>query len=390
MNASCSQQPAPVLPADLLQGYQAHRPEVQEAIQRVLESGRYILGEEVAAFEAEFARYLGAKHVVCAGSGTDALCLAMRACNIGSGDGVLTVSHTAVATVAAVELCGAQPLLVDVVPRTYTMDPARLEESVNAHRSRSEFPRLRAIIPVHLYGCPADMEAILDVARRHDLLVIEDCAQAHGATFRGRRVGTWGDLAAFSFYPTKNLGGYGDGGAIATDDGELAERLRLLREYGWKERYISLLAGTNSRLDELQAAVLRVKLRYLDGENRKRQELAGVYERCLANSGLVLPGVTDDAIHVYHQYVIRTPYRAELRELLRNHQVHTLVHYPVPVHLQPAYRGRVLTAEEGLPQTERLCHEILSLPIHPHLTPIQAERVGQLVMEFSTAHRKEP
>jgi dTDP-4-amino-4,6-dideoxygalactose transaminase len=203
-------------------------------------------------------------------------------------------------------------------------------------------------------------------------------------------VGTWGALAAFSFYPTKNLGGYGDGGAIATDDGEAAEKLRLLREYGWKERYISQLPGTNSRLDELQASVLRVKLRYLDGENRTRQELAGIYDHCLANSGLALPEVTDHAIHVYHQYVIRTRHRAEMRELLRNQHVHTLVHYPVPVHLQPAYRGRALTAEEGLPQTEWLCQEILSLPIHPHLTPVQAERVGQLVMEFCAAHRSEP
>jgi dTDP-4-amino-4,6-dideoxygalactose transaminase len=369
----------PILPADPQQNYRAHEPEIVTALQRVLESGRYIMAAEVAAFEEEFARYLGVAHVVGVASGTDALYLALRACDIGSGDAVLTVANTAVATVAAIELTGAQAVLVDVDPATHTIDPAKLEDAVRAHTRSPEAGKLKAIVPVHLYGHPADLEAILEVAKGRDLSVIEDCAQAHGASWLGKKTGGWGRLSAFSFYPTKNLGALGDGGAVATNDGDLAEKLRLLREYGWKERYISHIPGTNSRLDELQAAILRVKLAYLDEENRQRQHLAALYDRRLTNAGLVLPRVKQQAEHVYHQYVIRGKDRDSLRAYLSQNGVYTLIHYPVPIHLQPAYRGRIRIAPQGLPQTESLCKQILSLPMHPQLTEQQVTRVAQLI-----------
>src|SRR5438132_7055559 len=234
----------------------------------------YILGDEVARFEEEFAHYLGVQYAVGVGSGTDALHIALRACGVGPGDTVLTVSHTAVATVAAVELTGATAVLTDIDPATATMDVNSLAEAIQKQHSG----RLKAIIPVHLYGHPADMPAIMTIAERHGLKVIEDCAQSHGAALEGRKTGTWGHVAAFSFYPTKNLGALGDGGAAVTNDRTVAEQLRLLREYGWRERYVSDFAGLNTRLDELQAAVLRVKLRYLDKENARRRELARIYE----------------------------------------------------------------------------------------------------------------
>jgi dTDP-4-amino-4,6-dideoxygalactose transaminase len=369
----------PILPADPQQNYHAHEEEIRAALQRVLESGRYIMAAEVAAFEQEFARYLGAAHVVGVASGTDALYLALRACAIGSGDAVLTVANTAVATVAAIELTGAQAVLVDVDPGTYNIDPDKLEDAVRAYTRSPGAGKLKAIVPVHLYGHPADLEAILEVAKRRDLSVIEDCAQAHGASWRGKKTGGWGRLAAFSFYPTKNLGALGDGGAVATNDRELAAKLRLLREYGWKQRYISHIPGTNSRLDELQAAILRVKLAYLDEENRRRQQLAALYDRHLAHTGLVLPQAKQQAEHVYHQYVIRSQDRDSLRAYLNQNGVHTLIHYPLPIHLQPAYRGRIRIAPHGLPQTESLCQEILSLPMHPQLTEQQVTTVAHLI-----------
>jgi dTDP-4-amino-4,6-dideoxygalactose transaminase len=257
----------------------AHEAEIRSAIARALESGWYILGGEVAAFEKEFAAFLGARHVVGVGNGTDALALVLRACGIGPGDAVITVSHTAVATVAAIELTGASPVLVDVEPETFTMDVNCLEEAIR--ESVSKKLRLKAIVPVHLYGHPADMAAIMEIARRHGLRVIEDCAQAHGAVISGKMTGTFGDAAAFSFYPTKNLGALGDGGAVATDDPALAEKISQLREYGWKNR-ISQYAGLNSRLDEIQAAILRVKLKYLSAENARRREIAKLYDILLS------------------------------------------------------------------------------------------------------------
>lgn len=374
-----------IFPADPKSNYLAHKKEIDEAVRRVLESGSYILGEEVTAFEEEFANYLGAGSVIGAGNGTDALHLALRACGIGKGDGVITVSHTAVATVAAIELAGAQPVLVDINPNTLTLDPDRAEETIKSYNERGDgsagTPRIKAIIPVHLYGQPADMPAILDIAGRHDLIVIEDCAQSNGAAIQGRKTGTWGHLATFSFYPTKNLCALGDGGAVVTNSRELADRARMTREYGWRERYISEFPGMNTRLDELQAAILRVKLRYLDEENAKRREIARNYDARLSATSLTLPQSRGDLKHVYHQYVIRSERRNELREFLKSRHIGTLIHYPVPVHLQPAYRGRF--GDLGsLPHTEKAAGEILSLPMFPEISGGQIASVAEAILEF--------
>jgi dTDP-4-amino-4,6-dideoxygalactose transaminase len=388
--------------------YHAHRAEIDAAIASVLEGGRYILGEQVASFEREFAAYLGVRHAIGVGSGTDALHLALRACGMGPGLPVFTVAHTAVATVAAVEMCGATPVLVDINPADFTMDPQRLEETVKASRGEAFLPApavtkgvssdagipdagrspgnatgtLRsasplqgtpfrgAIIPVHLYGQPADTAAILAIARRYDLALIEDCAQSHGATDTGQMTGAIGDIAAYSFYPTKNLGALGDGGAVVTRSAGLAERVRLLREYGWRERYVSDIPGVNSRLDELQAAILCVKLRHLDAENARRSSIAAEYDRLFAGSGLALPQVRPGAMHVYHQYVVRAAHRDGLQAHLRTLGIGALIHYPVPVHLQPAYAGR-LPGSNALPVTEAAARQVLSLPMFPELTDEQ-------------------
>ena len=362
-------------PADPKANYLVHKEEIDQAIHRVLDSGWYILGQEVAAFEQEFAHYLGVGHAIGVASGTDALEIALRACGVGMGDAVITVSHTVVATVAAIELVGATPVLVDIDPQTFTLDPNRLEEAISQHQGN----RLKAIILVHLYGHPAEMPAIMDIARRHDLYVIEDCAQSHGAAIQGRKAGAWGDLAAFSFYPTKNLGALGDGGAVVTDDSHLAQKVRLLREYGWQQRYISDLAGMNSRLDEIQAAVLRVKLQYLDQENAQRRQLAEIYNDMLSATPLILPQTHPDVDSVYHQYVVKSRERDLLKEFLKANSVGTLIHYPIPVHRQPAYQDRVSIGSGGLPETERVCQEILSLPMYPQMTSEQAHRVAELI-----------
>jgi dTDP-4-amino-4,6-dideoxygalactose transaminase len=359
-------------PFDLKRQYESIRDEVARAVARVLDKGYFILGEEVSAFEREFASYCGVAHAVGVGSGTEALHLALAACGVGPGDEVITVSHTAVATVAAVELVGARPVLVDIDPVRYTIDPAQVASAVT--------PRTRAIVPVHLYGCPADLTSIIDVARQHDLFVVEDCAQAHGALYRGKPVGSWGHIAAFSFYPTKNLGAYGDGGAIVTDDASLAERARLLRQYGWQERYVSAIKGLNSRLDELQAAVLRVKLHHMEAWNEQRRRLAGLYSEHLVDSDVTVPCEPQDGTHVYHLYVVRHPRRDELQALLREQGIGTLIHYPVPVHLQPAYRD--LGYETGsLPITETVAQEVLSLPMYPELREDEATVVAGTVCE---------
>ena len=358
-------------------GYLAHQAEIDAAIQRVLESGWYILGREVESFEQEFAAYIGVRHAIGVANGTDALGLSLRACGVGPGDLVFTVSHTAVATVAAIELAGATPVLVDIDPVTYTMDPNCLEYAL-AHLPAG---KPKAVIPVHLYGHPADMPSILELAKRHGLYVIEDCAQSHGATLDGRMTGAWGDIAAFSFYPTKNLGALGDGGMVVTDNHALAERVRLLQQYGWRERYISEIPGGNSRLDELQAAVLRVKLRGLDKENMRRQNLAQTYNTLLADAGMTLPAVRSGVAHVYHQYVVRLPQRDALRYYLRQAGVGTLIHYPTPVHLQPAYQSR-LPIVAPLPWTEQAARQVLSLPMFPQLSDDQVRRVGECIGSF--------
>ena len=366
--------------------YLAHKDEIDQAVHRVLDGGWYILGQEVAAFEQEFACYLGVRDAIGVGSGTDALHLALRVCGIGPGDTVITVSHTAVATVAAIELAGAMPVLVDIDPVTFTMDANRLEDAIKqpgGGRRSGVGGRLKAIIPVHLYGHPADMPAIMKVARRYDLYVIEDCAQSHGAAINGQKTGTWGHMAAFSFYPTKNLGALGDGGALVTDDSALAERARLLRQYGWRERYISDLAGMNTRLDELQAAVLRVKLRYLDEENDRRYELAQAYQRLLAETSLILPNCRPGVHHVYHQYVVRTPQRDSLRRHLREEGIGTLIHYPQPVHLQPAYAGRI-GGSDSLMYSERVASEVVSLLMFAELTITEVHKVAQAIRRWDS------
>jgi len=368
-----------MLPANPRANYLAHKKEIDAAVARVMESSQYILGQEVKEFEGEFARYIGVRFGIGVGSGTDALRVALMACGIQRGDEVITVSHTAVGTIAAIELCGATPILLDINPSSYTIDQNLIEQAITK--------QTKAIIPVHLYGHPADMTSILDVASRHGLLAIEDCAQSHGATYKDRKTGAWGNLAAFSFYPTKNVGAIGDGGIVVTDDPALAERARLLREYGWEQRYISRLSGLNSRLDELQAAILRVKLRHLDEENKRRQNLARVYDEMLSATDLIMPTCSLEASHVYHQYVVRSGRRDSLREFLAKRGIGTLIHYPVPIHLQPAYQGRLKCIGKMM-NTEKIVKEILSLPMYPELTSEQVAQVAGTIVSWyqNSAH----
>lgn len=369
----------PILAANPGADYQIHKNSICEAIDRVLESGWYILGKEVQAFENEFARYLGAKHAVGVGSATEALHLALRVLDIGLGDTVITVSHTAVATVAAIELAGAIPRFVDIDLGTYTMDPSQLEtEIVKAIHSGV---RVRAVIPVHLYGHPADMPAIMEIAQRYGLAVIEDCAQSSGAIISGRMTGTWGDIAAFSFYPTKNLGAIGDGGALVTNDADHAERARSIRQYGWSKRYVSEIPGMNTRLDEIQASILRVKLHSLDDGNERRRELAALYNLLLADTPLIRPKLLADGSHVFHQYVVRSKRRDDLRVYLQENAVSALIHYPIPIHMQPAYR-EIHEGVGSLPAAELAAREVLSLPLHSGTTRTEVERVAELVAHW--------
>jgi dTDP-4-amino-4,6-dideoxygalactose transaminase len=367
--------PAQISQTSPLASYLAYQVEIDAAIKQVLERGSYILGPEVESFEQEFAAYLGAGHAIGVANGTDALQLALRACDVGNGDLVLTVSHTAVATVAAIEATGATPVFVDIDPQSFTMDVGRLEETLR----RLNGPA-KAIVPVHLYGHPASITEIREVAASYGLRLIEDCAQAHGARWNNGKVGTFGDIATFSFYPTKNLGALGDGGAVVTNDRDLATRVRSMREYGWEERYISRTAGTNSRLDEVQAAILRVKLQHLDEDNARRIQLARRYSNSLADLRTVtLPQVAPEATHVYHQYVIRTSGRDSLRGFLQDNGVATSVHYPAPVHQQPAYSGRI-KIHQPLPETEQAAPEIVSLPMFPQLP---TEALDEVVKQIS-------
>ncbi|MBT8365770.1 MAG: DegT/DnrJ/EryC1/StrS family aminotransferase [Deltaproteobacteria bacterium] len=353
--------------------YLARKKEIDEAVMRVLNGGWYILGEEVKAFEVEFAAYLGVAYGIGVGNGTEGLHLALAACGIGPGDEVITVSHTAVATVAAIEQAGAIPVLVDIDPDFYTIDPRRIATAVTA--------KTKGIVPVHLYGQPADLDPIMKIAAKYRLWVIEDCAQAPGAMYKGKRVGSYGDLACFSFYPTKNLGAIGDGGMVVTDQPELAQQVGLLREYGWAERCVSHIAGVNSRLDEMQAAILRIKLPYLDQDNSARARIAAMYRARLSECDIILPTCRQEARHVYHQYVVRAPRRDELQQHLKKLGIFALIHYPVPVHRQPAYRGR-LAGSNGLPETERAAREVLSLPIYPELSEDDQEAVLEAVRKF--------
>ena len=364
-------------PAAQFHSYQA---EIEAAISRVLRSNRYILGPEVEALEAEFANFIGTRHAIGVANGTDALELALRALGIGPGDEVITVSHTAVATVAAIEAAGATPVLVDVNDQYYTLDPAQLDEVLTS--------RTRAVIAVHLYGQPADLDAISAFCRSHALALLEDASQAHGATWREKRLGSIGDIGCFSCYPTKNLGAIGDAGLVTTNDGQLADRVRMLREYGWRERYVSELQGRNSRLDELQAAVLRVKLLHLDRDNAKRCALSAQYSEALKATSLTLPETNPDAQHVYHLYVVRTARRQELIAHLKAFDIHPGIHFPVPVHRQAAYDGRTRTASSMM-VTEALAKDVLSLPIYPELEPGLVAEVVRAIAAFPTRQDKE-
>lgn len=356
---------------DLKPQHRELREEIRAEVDRVLDEGWFVLGRQGEAFEQQFADYCGVAHCMGVGSGTEALHLALLACGVRPGDDVVTASLTAVPTASAISFAGARPVFVDVDPRTFTMDPAQLESAIT--------PRTKAILPVHLYGQVADMDPILEVGRHHGIPVLEDACQAHGAEYKGRKTGGLGRMAAFSFYPTKNLGACGDGGAVTTDDPELADRLRLLRNYGQRKRYFHESKGFNSRLDEVQAAILRVKLRHLNRWNELRRAKARLYDSLLKE--VARPFEAGYARHVYHLYVIRSPWRDELQRFLAERGIGALIHYPVPVHLQEAYRDLGLS-RGALPATERCADEILSLPLYPELPDEQIVEVAETINQF--------
>lgn len=359
---------------DLKAQYYRLRPQIDSAIHRVLESGQFILGEEVARLESEFASFCEVKHAVTVANGTEAIQLALIGCGIQRGEEVITSTFTAVATVAAIESVGARPVLVDIDPDTYCINPASVKAAIT--------PRTRAILPVHLFGFPADLSSLLAIAEKHHLILIEDCAQAHGAKYLHKKVGSWGKAGAFSFYPTKNLGAYGDGGAIVTDDSDLAEHLQSLRQYGWNSEKISEEKGMNSRLDELQAAILRVKLADLETANRRRIELANLYRRLLTGSKITLPVVRSESEPVYHLFVIRHEQRDGLNRYLASKGIATLVHYPIPVHLQKGYSDLGYTSG-SFPAAEKASQEVLSLPLYPEMTDEMVYEVCQALLSFS-------
>lgn len=358
--------------------------EVRAAIARVFDSGRYILGPEVAAFEREFGAWLGSNFCFGVANGTDAVELALRAAGVRSGDGVVLPANTVSATIAAVLAAGGVPVFCDVDPVTMNLAPERLRELLRSPRGAA----VRAVVAVHLYGHPCSMPEIMALAEERGLLVVEDCAQAHGAALGARKVGTWGHAAAFSFYPTKNLAALGDGGAVTTADPEIAARVQALRQYGWQERYVSTgEGGRNSRLDEIQAAVLRVRLLHLDAENRRRRELAARYSAALAGSGLTLPPSPADEVPVFHQYAIRTAGREALRLWLEERGIVAQALYPMPLHRQPAFARWAPSEPGALAQCERCCDEVLSLPVHPALSDSDVDTVAAAVFDWACARR---
>jgi dTDP-4-amino-4,6-dideoxygalactose transaminase len=362
---------------DLTRQYRRIEEEILLAQKRVLEKGHFILGEEVSSFEEEFARYCGVRYGIGVGSGTDALFLALKAANIGEGDEVITVSHSFVATAMAISRTGAKPIFVDIDPEVCTMDPNVLEDLLKKRKRR----RVKAVLPVHLYGHPAEMDAIIDMAHRYHLMVIEDACQAHGAEYQEKKVGSIGIMGCFSFYPTKNLGAYGDGGMVVTNEKKYYERLRLLRRYGEKRKYEHILRGWNSRLDEMQAAILRVKLKYLDQWNGERRKKALMYKRLLEGTEVTCPVEKEQARHVYHLFVIRTKRRNAFQVFLKEKGIETLIHYPVPIHRQKAYKE--LGYRRGaLPITERYAQEILSLPFYPELATEEMREVQEQIKKF--------
>jgi dTDP-4-amino-4,6-dideoxygalactose transaminase len=359
---------------DLRAQYLSIKPEVDAAIQRILDTTQFVLGAEVAEFEKEFAAYSGATHGMGVNNGTSALQLALLAANVGAGDEVITVPFTFVASVAAIWYTGAKPVFVDIDPRTYTMDPALIEAAIT--------PRTKAILPVHLYGQPADMDPIMAIARKHGLIVIEDCAQAHGAEYKGRRVGGIGDIAGFSFYPGKNLGAYGEGGMTVTNNADYARTVRMLRDWGAEKKYQHVLKGYNMRLEGMQGAILRVKLKYLEQWTEARRAAAKRYAALFAGTNVITPFVRDDARHVYHIYSTRTPNRALWQERLNAKGIQTGIHYPIAIHMLPAYED--LGYKQGeFPHAERAAAEQLSLPMYPELTASMQEEVAAAVIELA-------
>ena len=343
---------------DLRATYLELKFEIDEAITRVLDSGHYILGSEVEAFEAEYASYCEAKYCVGLANGLDALHLALLAVGVGLGDEVIVPSNTYIATWLAVSQCGAIPVPVEPDERTYNLNPDLIEAAITN--------KTKAILPVHLYGQPADLDPILEIARKYNLKVIEDGAQAHGARYKGQRIGSHSDVVAWSFYPGKNLGAFGDGGAVTTNNPEVANRIRLLRNYGSREKYVNEVRGFNSRLDPIQAAVLRVKLKYLDEWNERRKVIAKAYISAISCSTLILPYVPNWADPVWHLFVIRSAKRDELQEQFRNFKIGTLIHYPIPPHMQEAY-SPLSFDKNNFPLASKLANEVISLPIGPHL-----------------------
>ena len=351
---------------DLHAQYRSIKPEIDAAIARVLETGQFVLGDEVAAFEREFAAYCGAAHGIAVNSGTSALHLALLAAGVGPGDEVITAPFTFVATVAAIDYTGARPVFVDVSEDSLTMDPGALEAAITS--------RTKAIIPVHIYGQPADMDPIRAIAARHGLSVIEDAAQAHGAQYRGKPAGSLGDLACFSFYPSKNLGAYGEGGLVATNNADHAARIRTLRDWGQQKKYVHDVRGFNARMEGFQGAILRVKLRHLPAWTDARRRVADRYNELLAGTGIALPKEMPYARHVYHLYTVRLKEREALQAALRNDGIATGLHYPIPVHLQPAYADLGYRAG-AFPVAERAAAQVLSLPVFPEMTDGQIEQV---------------
>ncbi|HMB74114.1 MAG TPA: DegT/DnrJ/EryC1/StrS family aminotransferase [Gammaproteobacteria bacterium] len=359
---------------DLKAQYASIKAEVDAAIHGVLDSCGYVLGPEVAEFEKEFAAYCGVQDGIGVNSGTSALHLALLAADVGPGDEVITTPFTFVATVAAIEYAGAKPVFVDIDPETFNIDPAKIEAAVT--------PKTRAIVPVHLHGLMAEMDPIMEIAKRHNLIVLEDACQAHGAEYHDRRAGSIGDLGAFSFYPGKNLGAYGEGGMVVTSNPELAKKIRMLRDWGAEKKYHHVLKGFNNRLEGIQGAVLRVKLRYLDQWTEGRRRAAAHYDKLLADSGVPTPSPASYQRHVYHVYAIRTNDREGWQQALNANGIQSGIHYPFPVHLLAAYED--LGYEKGdFPHAERAAEEVLSLPMFPELTRAQCETVASAVRELA-------
>ena len=362
----------PVPLVDLKVQYRVIHDQINAVVNDIFDGGWFILGPHVESFERAFAKYCGGGEAIGVGSGTDALFVALRACGLGPGDEVVTVSNTFIATAFAIENVGATPVFVDIDPLTFNIDVTQIEAKITTHT--------KAILPVHLFGQPADMDPILDIAKAHQLFVIEDACQAHGAKYKGRMAGCLGDVGCFSFYPTKNLGAYGDGGLVLTRNPELAERVRLLRNYGQSRKYVHQIRGYNSRLDELQAAILQAKLTHLEEWNEARRRIAARYNAGITAAHVTLPHVFEDAYHVYYVYVVRTPHRDALQEWLAARGIVTQIHYPIPIHLQEVYRG--FANVPLLPLTEKASAEILSLPMFPELTDEQVDWVIESINAF--------